>query len=111
MTAASSIFGHAAVTEAVTVAAIDADDPGLDTVERFSSQGPVRLAFPPETRAKPDLAGFDGVNTSVPGFAPFFGTSAAAPHVAAIAALLLERNPFITPATIRSVLNATAVDL
>jgi hypothetical protein len=111
VTSGSSIFGHAAVAEAVTVAAVDVDDPALDTVERFSSQGPVRLAFPPETRAKPDLAGFDGVNTSVPGFAPFFGTSAAAPHVAAIAALLLERNPFITPATIRSVLTATAVDI
>jgi subtilisin family serine protease len=111
VTPTSSIFGHAAVAEAVTVAAIDAADPGLDTVERFSGQGPVRLAFPPETRAKPDVAGFDGVNTSVPGFAPFFGTSAAAPHVAAIAALMLQRNPFITPATIRSVLTATAVDI
>jgi len=111
VTPASSIFGHAAVTEAVTVAAIDVDDPGLDTVERFSSQGPVRLTFPQETRAKPDISGFDGVNTSVPGFAPFFGTSAAAPHVAAVAALMLQRNPFITPGTIRSVLTATAVDV
>ncbi len=111
VTPASSIFGHAAVAEAVTVAAIDADDPGLDTVERFSSQGPARLAFPPETRAKPDLAGFDGVNTSVPGFAPFFGTSAAAPHVAAIAALMLQRNPFFSPAAIQATLVATAIDV
>ena len=111
VTPGSSIVGHAAVIEAVTAAAIDADDPGLDTVERFSSQGPVLLSFPPETRAKPDVAGFDGVNTGVPGFAPFFGTSAAAPHVAAVAALMLERNPFLTPAEIRGTLTQTAIDI
>ena len=112
VTPGSSIVGHAAVTEAVTIAAIDVEDPGLDTVERFSSQGPVLLSFPQsETRAKPDVAGFDGISTAVPGFAPFFGTSAAAPHVAAIAALMLERNPFLTPAVIRSTLAQTAIDI
>jgi subtilisin family serine protease len=112
VTPSSSIVGHAAVTEAVTVAAIDVADPGLDAVESFSSQGPVILAFPQrETRAKPDVAGFDGVSTAVPGFAPFFGTSAAAPHVAAVAALLLERNPFLTPAEIRGTLTGSAVDI
>ncbi len=108
----SSIFGHAAVGEAMTVAAIDVDDPGRDTVERFSSRGPVELAFPQrETRAKPNVAAFDGVATAVPGFQAFFGTSAAAPHTAAIAALLLERNPFLSPADIRATLMATAVDV
>jgi subtilisin family serine protease len=111
VTPGSSIFGQAAVPEAITVAAVAAADPGLDTVERFSSQGPARLAFPPATRPKPDLAGFDGVDTSVPGFAPFLGTSAAAPHTAAIAALMLQRNPFLTPADLQGILAATAVDI
>lgn len=110
-TAGSSIFGHAGVPEAVTVGAIDADDPGLDTVERFSSQGPAEIAFPPERRPKPDVAGFDGVDTGVPGFRPFFGTSAAAPHVAAVAALLLQRNPHLLPGEIQATLTATAVDI
>jgi hypothetical protein len=39
---------------------------------------------------KPDVAAADGVQTSVSGFQPFFGTSAAAPHVAGIVALLID---------------------
>jgi subtilisin family serine protease len=110
-TPGASIFGHAALSEAVTVAAIDVADPGLDSVEPFSSQGPARLTFPPEERPKPDVAAFDGVATTVAGFAPFFGTSAAAPHVAAIAALMLERNPGLTPQAIQAALRETAVDV
>src|SRR5262249_10039050 len=95
-TPSSSIFGHAAVPEVVTSAAINVNSPGLATVEDFSSQGPVSIFFPAqETRLKPDLAGFDGVMTTLPAggeFNPFFGTSAAAPHVAAVAALLLSKN-------------------
>jgi hypothetical protein len=108
----SSIFGHAAVPEVVTVAAIDVHSPGLAAVEPFSSQGPVAIFFPtPETRAKPDLAGFDGVSTTLPQFSPFFGTSAAAPHVAAVAALLLSKDPFLTPPRIKSTLMSAAVDI
>jgi subtilisin-like proprotein convertase family protein len=51
------------------------------------------------------------VSTSVPGFDPFFGTSAAAPHAAAIAALVLSGNPGIDPAEVRSALTGTAIDI
>jgi hypothetical protein len=111
-TPGSSIYGHAAVPEVVTAAAIDVNSPGLGTVENFSSQGPVNISFPAqETRPKPDIGGFDRVSTSIPGFSPFPGTSAAAPHVAAVAALLLSKNPFLTPAQIKTALMTTAVDI
>lgn len=89
--AASSIFGHPCVVEVLAVGAISASDPGFDTIEPFSSQGPCEIFFPTrEDRTKPDLVASDGVNTSLPSFSPFFGTSSAAPHVAAIAALLMD---------------------
>ena len=63
------------------------------------------------TRNKPDITAADGVATSVTGFQPFFGTSAAAPHAAAIAALLLSGQPGATQAQIRSALVSSAIDL
>lgn len=38
----------------------------------------------------------------------FFGTSASAPHVAAVAALMLQKKPRLTPAGIRQILEQTA---
>ena len=119
VTAAGSIVGHAALDEVVAVAAIDAADPGLDQVEPFSSQGPSRVDFPArEDRAKPDLAGFDGVSISNAGGFPacppdcaFFGTSAASPHTAGVAALLLQKDPSLTPAAVQAALRTGATDI
>lgn len=109
---AGSIVGHPAIREAVAVGAIDVHDTGLDAVESYSSRGPVVIYSPTvETRPKPDLAGFDGVATSVAGFSPFYGTSAAAPHAAAVAALLLSKNDCRTPAQIQQALLAGADDI
>jgi subtilisin family serine protease len=77
-----------------------------DLIEPFSSRGPTR-----DGRLKPEIIAPDGVSTGVPGFAPFFGTSAAAPHAAGAAALLLGQNPSMTPAQIAGTLQNTAVDL
>jgi hypothetical protein len=94
-------------------------------VEYFSSDGPRRVFYlangTPITpgnfsstggavRQKPDVTAADGVATSVPGFGSFFGTSAAAPHAAAIAALLLSYNPTLTTTDVRSLLTSTALD-
>jgi hypothetical protein len=96
---------------------MDANDFGLNEVEDFSSRGPVDISFPSaQSRPKPDLTAFDGVATSIcPSgsvcFDPFFGTSAAAPHSAAVAALLLSRNSCLTPAQVRQTMRESAVDI
>src|SRR6185436_14127838 len=42
---------------------------------------------------------------------PFFGTSAAAPHAAAIAGLIKSANPSCTQAQIKTALTNTAIDI
>jgi subtilisin-like proprotein convertase family protein len=86
--------------------------------ERFTSDGPRRMFFaadgtPAEVvRQKPDITAADGVSTSLdPPFNPFFGTSASAPHAAAIAALVLSGNPGATTADLRDAFTSTALDL
>jgi len=98
---------------ALTVAAVNYADPGLNSVESFSSRGPAvthyfdasgtRLATP-EMRPKPDLAAADGVSTSMSGFSPFFGTSAAAPAAAGIVALVRSARPALTVDQIYSIM-------
>ena len=90
----------ASASGAITVAASDYHTPA--TPEDFSSRGPVTHFFDangsplaaPSVRQKPELAAPDGVTTSLTAhFAPFFGTSAAAPAAAGIAALILSAKP------------------
>ena len=91
--ASGSIFGIAAASGSIAVGAIWSSDPGHDTLKSFSSQGPVEIYFPSrETRVKPDIVAIDGVTvTGAGGFQKYFaGTSAAAPHVAGVAALVLQ---------------------
>jgi hypothetical protein len=111
------VWGHAAAVNAFAVAAVNVASASggfftggvANPVEFFSSDGPRHIFFDatgaPLTpgmfllsnggiqRAKPDLAAADGIATATPGFNPFFGTSAAAPHAAAMAALLLQKRP------------------
>ncbi|MFI9012332.1 S8 family serine peptidase [Actinosynnema sp. NPDC053489] len=131
--------GHSAAKGAISVAAAPANNPlpfdlepgdpanprgpypnafdGSQKPERFTSDGPRRVFFAPdgtpseEVRQKPDLTAADGVQTSVAGFNPFFGTSASAPNAAAIAGLVLSGNPGLPAAEVRQALTATAVDL
>jgi hypothetical protein len=114
-----SIIGHPAVPEVIAVGAVDVLDPGLNDVEDFSSRGPARVAFPStQVRPKPDLVAFDGVSISnaggfplCPPYCVFFGTSAAAPHSAAVAALLLSKNGTLSPGDVHSILTESAVDI
>ncbi|MCC6342654.1 MAG: S8 family serine peptidase [Bryobacterales bacterium] len=96
--------------------------------EIFSSDGPRRIFFNPGgtaitpgnllfgsngglTLVKPDIAAADGVTTRTPDFNPFFGTSAAAPHAAAIAALIKSAKPSLTAAQIYNAMISTALDI
>ncbi len=103
----------------VSLGAIDAADPGNDDIELYSSRGPTN-----DGRLKPEITAIDGVAITGAGgfFNPFYGTSAAAPHAAGIAALLLSCNPLLkkgepgdNPAsdrsTLRSALLNSATDL
>ncbi len=97
-------------------------------VEPFTSDGPRRIFFhadgTPITAGnfsssggsllqKPDITAADGVSvTGIGGFgSPFYGTSAAAPHAAAIAGLLKSAKPGITSAELRTALTSTAIDI
>jgi len=123
------LSGHAAASDAFGIAAVYSGyapfDSG-DTIEPYSSDGPRRIFYDPAgnahtpgdflatggvVRNKPDLTAIDCVSTSTPGFTSFCGTSAAAPHAGAIAALLLELDPNATPADIRSALTSSAIDI
>jgi hypothetical protein len=81
----------------------------------FDSQSRPRV----ETAFKPDFAAADGNNTTffgssdfdLDGFPNFFGTSAAAPNAAAIAALLLDLKSGLTPGQIRAAFEDTALDV
>lgn len=108
-------------------------------LESYSSQGGAPIYFDvtgarlgaPLIRQKPDFVGPDGVNTTFFGFLlgagqdpspipqcandshlpSYFGTSAAAPHAAGAAALMLQANPAITPTQIYDSLTNTAAPM
>ncbi len=73
------------------------------SVRHYSSRGPT-----PDGRTKPDVVGIDCTATS--SRTRFCGTSQAAPHVAGLAALVLDRNPAFTPTQVASYLESNAAD-
>ena len=110
---AGNLFGHSAAENAIAVAAVAVQGAGgsggvfdgTESVRTSSSDGPRRIFFEPdgtpitagnfsstggELLLKPDLAAATCVRTSTPGFSIFCGASSAAPHAAAIGALVLE---------------------
>lgn len=131
-TNAPTLVGHANAKGAQAVGAVFfADTPAFGVsppvLEPYSSAGGVPILFDtngialvnPELRAKPAFTATDGVNTTFffsdsygnDGIDDFFGTSAAAPHVAGVAALMLDANPGATPAQVQSALQASAIDM
>ena len=113
MQTAGNLYGHSVAENAVSVAMVDVRTAagsgrvfnGTESVRTSNSDGPRRIFFQPNGTAitagnfsstggkllqKPDLTAATCVSTATPGFSIFCGTSAAAPHAAAIGALMLE---------------------
>ena len=96
-------------------------------VEFFSADGPRVMFYNADGSAitpgnftatggrvllKPDLTAADGVTTTQqPTFAPFFGTSCATPHAAAIAALVWSYNPTLTATEVHGILTNSCIDI
>ena len=77
-----------------------------DFVAFFSSRGPVSPFY-----MKPDIVAPGAfINTTNPGgnYKIVSGTSFAAPHVAGTAALILQKNPQLTPEELKSILMTTS---
>ncbi|WP_166647934.1 PKD domain-containing protein [Hymenobacter sp. UV11] len=126
-THSSTVTGHHAAQGINSVAA--APSYLRRAAESFTSKGNPTYLFnadgsplaAPVVRAKPDFTSIDGSSTTFFGqkFAGqdpkdgflFFGTSAAAPNAAAVAALLLQANPNFTPAQVNARLIATTLDI
>lgn len=119
-----TIFGHSGSASAISVAAALFNSNSQP--ETYSSRGPVIHGFgpvegttpaaplgPEEIISKPDLTATDCGKTTFFAFfaSPFWrfcGTSAAAPHAAAVAALMLDAEPAAEPEAIRTALEGSA---
>lgn len=135
----SQAYGHPVAAGVVSTAAVfykEIDSNGADQgsadiidVEPYSSLGgEIPIYFDrdgepvpggPATRPAPLLAAPDGTNTSFfglrdaegDGFLNFFGTSAAAPHAAAVAALMFEADGDLDAPEALDILRSTAIDI
>lgn len=130
-TNSSTVFAHPNSESAIAVgAAFYADTPEFGTspplIEAFSSHGGLEVIFdtdgnsiPPQDRQKPEIVAPDGTDTTFfgnfdadgNGFPNFFGTSAAAPHAAAVAALIIECAPGVDSASMEAGFTNTSVDM
>jgi hypothetical protein len=131
-----TIYGHPMAENAMAVATAPffyteaySKNSQLPWLESFSSKGGIKIRFgdagvpllSPEEREKPDVTGTDGIDNTFFGtdidlsdpdpHPNFFGTSAAAPSVAAIAALIQEANPGFTPTDVYDQLESNAEDV
>jgi hypothetical protein len=124
-TVGPTIFGHTASEDVMSVGAIRYDQ--AEAPEPYSSRGPATHYFgpvegttpaaelgSPAVLSKPDLVATDGgANTffgsCASGTWRFFGTSAAAPHAAAVAALQREAVSSASPAEVKDAQRAAAV--
>ena len=134
---AGNTFGHAAAANMIGVGMVDVRTTrgtggvfnGTESVRITSSDGPRRVFFQADGTPitpgnfsstggqqlqKPDIVAATCVSTTTPGFETFCGTSSAAPHAAAIAALMLEAaggHDDVTLAELHSAFTESALDI
>lgn len=121
-----TIFGHSGSADVVSVGAIPFDSKSVP--EEYSSRGPVRHDFgpvegtkPAEALASPEILSKPNVVATDCGQTTFFadfvagektwrfcGTSAAAPHAAGVAALMLDEESTAEPDQILAAMQASA---
>jgi Calx-beta domain-containing protein/subtilase family protein/VCBS repeat protein len=125
-----TVYGHAAAANAIAVGAASyAQTPAFGisppVVENFSSGGPTRIFFDTAgnpisvVRQTPQITAPDGGNTTFFGsddadadsLPNFYGTSAAAPDAAAVAALMLQANGSLSASAIKNALMNSAIDM
>ncbi len=131
-TNSGTLFGHANAAGAEAVGAaffLDTPEFGIapPLLEPYSSKGGTPILFAsngsplggPVIRSKPEIMAVDGVNTTFffddshgnDLIDDFFGTSAAAPHAAGVAALMLQAQPGSSPQQINTALEGSAIDM
>jgi hypothetical protein len=130
-TNSGAAFGHANAAGVESIAAASyKQTPAFGTtpavVEPDSSAGPTPIFFdnagnrlsPSIVRQTPGITApdnvdntFFGTDTDGDGHPNFTGTSAAAASAAGVAALLLQKDPVLTPAQLDSALQSTALDM
>jgi hypothetical protein len=129
---AGQVIGHSGTANCIGVGASDASlaFPGAfrksSRVEKYSSDGPRKMFYRPDGSPytpgnflasggtiirTPSLTAGDGGKTSVRGFRSFYGTSAAAPAAAAIAAIVWSKAPTLSNAKVRKILETSCLDI
>ncbi len=120
-TAGSFVTPQSFAAGAITVGAVNGSDGIGNNIESFSSRGPITVAFPvPAKIQAPLLVAPDGIYVDAAGtyFASmlfpdgnFYGTSAAAPNAAAVAALIRGAFPNLTVSQLLAALEKGAAQL
>ncbi len=104
--AENSIGSPADARGSMSVGAIYHGNWNVGRIEDYSSRGPTT-----DGRIKPDLVAPTGVSTVSYGSDSYFGTSAAAPHIAGAAALIKSANPSYSRTQLWNALVAATVDI
>ncbi|HEY0279691.1 MAG TPA: S8 family serine peptidase [Solirubrobacterales bacterium] len=130
ITVGPTVFGHAGSSAAITVGAVNyREGTAPSRPENYSSRGPFTAYFEPvsgtspaealvtpEVVSKPDITATDCAKTTFfawfiePGAWEFCGTSEAAPHAAAVAALMKQADPLASPKGIREAMQVSATE-
>jgi hypothetical protein len=118
---ASAFFNTPAFNSNISTAVINSFSALGGTPVFIKKDGKKTGIGPGKYRMKPEITAVDGTNTTFFGrdssfdedlFPNFFGTSAAAPHAAAVAALMQEvRNVTMSPSAVLDIMRQSALDM